>query len=126
LKPKYGGKYLVLGSSAGYVIALLSFIVSDKGMVYSVEKYNLINEIAKRNLAKYPKNIALNLGNVEDGLTKDAPYDGIISIYPINIEKVQYQLTEGGILIVPSKSSGLISIERNGGDFEEEIIDIFD
>lgn len=126
LKPKYGGKYLVIGSSSGYLIALLSFIASDTGKVYSLEKFKLINDIAKANLSKYPKNIALNLGSVENGLSKDAPYDGIVSNYTINVEQVQNQLKDKGILIAPTSNSGLISVERVGSEFEEEMIDIFD
>lgn len=129
LRPKFGGKYLVLGTASGYTTALISFIASDQGKVYSIEKYNLIFDTAKTNLTKYPhtKNVELVLKNSDDGLISSAPYDGILASYQVNYDALKLQLKDNGILVAPTNASRLVLIQKNSvNDFEEETIDLSD
>ncbi len=125
LNPQFGGNYLILGSSSGYITTLLSFIASDQGKVYSVEKFKLINDIAKENIAKYKhtNNVELLVGKVEDGLAEHAPYTGILSIYKVNTDKVKTQLKEGGNFLSVGDNGSMLLVQKTNSEFEEESIE---
>ncbi len=58
LQPKKGDKILEIGTGSGYLTALLSCLVGEKGKIYTIEYFKDLAEFAKKNLNKY------NINNV--------------------------------------------------------------
>jgi protein-L-isoaspartate(D-aspartate) O-methyltransferase len=128
LKPRYGGKYLDIGTGTGYIATLLGFIAGQEGHVYTLERVQWLWEIARANAQKYPnlKNIDYLYRDGQDGLIQKAPYDGIHFSFSVNqvSENILKQLKiNGGILVCPTNDYHLRVIERKTIDeFEEELI----
>ncbi len=131
LAPKYGGKYLDIGTGTGYTAAILGFCAGDAGKVYSIERVQWIWENARLDLKKYPviKNVELLYRDGSEGLIQKAPFDGIhIAFVDDEIaNKIKMQLkVDGGILVHPTADNNLKIIKRNGvEDFTEELINGF-
>jgi len=68
LELKKGQKVLEVGSGCGYVLALLSEIVGEKGKVYGIEIIKELFENSKQNLKDY-KNIEIYNKNGAEGLS---------------------------------------------------------
>lgn len=128
LKPKYGRKYLDIGTGTGYSAAILAFVAGNDGFVYTIERVQWLWEQATQNLKKYPeiKNLDLLYRDGQEGLVAKAPYDGIhIAFAMENIpESLKMQLkTTDGRLVCPTIDMNLKIIERKGLEqFEEEIV----
>ncbi|MFS8130643.1 MAG: protein-L-isoaspartate O-methyltransferase family protein [Candidatus Dojkabacteria bacterium] len=131
LAPKYGGKYLDVGTGTGYTAAVLGFCAGDSGKVYSLERVQWIFENARTNMKKYPsiKNLEIIYRDGTEGLIQKAPFDGIhIAFADDSIaNKLKTQLkTDGGILVHPTIDNNLKIIKRNSvEDFTEEVVSGF-
>ncbi len=105
LNIKPGEKVLEIGAGSGFVTALISYLVGDKGKVYAIEINPKLYEFAKKNLKKYQftKNVELILGSGYYGYAKAKPYDKIyVGAAPPEIPKELIdQLKEGGICVIP-------------------------
>jgi len=77
LNIKPGEKVLEIGTGSGFVTALISYLVGDKGRIYAVEINPELYKFTKENLEKYPftKNIELIFGSGYYGYDKAKPYD---------------------------------------------------
>jgi protein-L-isoaspartate(D-aspartate) O-methyltransferase len=128
LKPKFGGKYLDIGTGTGYIAALLGYCAGDSGKVYTIERVQWLWEAARVNLKKYPdiRNVESLYRDGLEGLINKAPFDGIHVSFSLDTppENLKSQLkTNGGILIYPTTDNHLKVIERKGNDeYVEEII----
>ena len=102
LELKKSQKVLEIGSGCGYVLALLSEIVGDKGEVYGIEIIKELAEKSKQNLKDY-QNIKVYNKNGAEGLKEFSPFDRIlISAACTEIPKLLIQqLKNNGILVAP-------------------------
>ncbi len=102
LNLKVGQKVLELGSGCGYVLALISEIVGEKGKIYGVE---IVKELAGKSKinVKNHKNIKIYNRDGRLGLKEAAPFDSIlISAACKEIPtKIFHQLKDKGLLLVP-------------------------
>lgn len=127
LAPKYGGKYLHLGTGMGYDAAILAFVAGDEGKVYTMERIQWLWERARENIHKYKqlKNVDILLRDGKDGLADKGPYDGIMYSFVVDKipEVVKHQLKVGGKLTRPTPDHYLEVIERTGEeDFMVEML----
>jgi len=131
LAPKYGGKYLDIGTGTGYTAALLGYCAGDSGKVFSIERVQWIYENARICLKKYPsiKNVEVIYRDGSDGLIQKAPFDGIHIAFADDAisNKLKMQLkVDGGVLVHPTSENNLKIIKRNGvDDFTEELVNGF-
>ncbi len=128
LKPRVGGKYLDLGTGAGYVALTLGFIAGSTGSVFTMERIQWLWEQARQNANKYPevRNVSFLYRDGSQGLVSKAPFDGIHVSFALETvpEELKKQLKiDGGRLVCPTTDMNLRVVERKGMDeFEEEII----
>ncbi len=116
LELKKNQKVLEIGSGCGYVLALLSEIVRDKGKVFGIEIIKELTEKSKDNLRNY-KNIKVYNKNGVKGLPEEAPFDMIlISAACEKIPKILFsQLKNNGIIVAPvgsRYSQSLVSMQK--------------
>ncbi len=116
LELKKGQKVLEIGSGCGYVLALLSEIVGEKGKVYGIEIIKELIENSKQNLQTY-KNIEIYNKNGAEGLKEESPYDRIIISAAIKEipKQLTRQLKNKGILVAPvenQESQTLTSFQK--------------
>lgn len=107
---KPGNKVLEIGAGSGYNSAIISKLVKDNGIVYSLEIIPELAEIAKKNLKKENiKNVEVICKNGYDGLNEYAPYNRIIVTAGSEDipEKLIEQLDEDGIMIIPVKNNNI-------------------
>ena len=111
-------KVLEIGSGCGYVLALLSEIVGEKGEVYGIELIKELVESSKTNLKNY-RNIKIYNKNGAEGLEEKSPFDRILisaAIDKIPLALVK-QLKENSIIIAPINSiyggSSLTSFQKS-------------
>jgi protein-L-isoaspartate(D-aspartate) O-methyltransferase len=111
LNPVLDGKYLDIGTGSGYVAALLGKIVGPKGKVIGLERIQMLSEIARVNLSKYPElqNVEIVFKDGSKGYPEQSPYDGIhvgaaFDDVPDDLIK---QLKVGGKLVVPTKEDDI-------------------
>ena len=95
-------KILEIGTGLGYHAAVVSFILSGSGHVYTVERYPELAESAKENLKNY-QNITVIVGDGSKGLKEYAPYDRIFvtCAAPDIPELLIEQLDDNGKLLIP-------------------------
>jgi len=123
LELKRGQKVLEIGSGSGYVLALISEIVGEKGKVFGMEIVPELVRKSRESLSTY-KNIQIYNRNGINGLREHAPFDRILISAAVNEipEKLLHQLKpKGGILVAPKGSrfeQNLVVIERKGNVFE--------
>jgi len=104
LEVKLGQKILEIGSGSGYQASLLSYLVGEKGKIYTIERIPDLVKLAKDNIKKLKiKNIKVIEGNGSKGYLKEKPYDAIIITAACSKipEKLIKQLKSNGILIAP-------------------------
>lgn len=99
-----GQKILEVGSGSGWQSAILSFLVGEKGKVFSIDRHPELVEFAKKNLSKLSiRNVDVILSDGSLGLSQESPFDRIIvtaackKIPPPLLE----QLAIDGLLIAP-------------------------
>jgi len=102
LEIKKGQKVLEIGSGCGYVLALLSVLVGEKGRVYGIERIKSLADNSKNFLKKY-RNIGVYNKNGIEGLQEKAPLDRILisAGYRKVPPKLVSQLEDKGILVAP-------------------------
>jgi protein-L-isoaspartate(D-aspartate) O-methyltransferase len=123
LKIKENQKVLEIGSGCGYVLALMSDIVGEKGKVCGVEIVEDLAEKSVHNLKDY-KNIAVynRNGKVK---AEEAPFQRIlISAAMLEIpHEILEQLDENGIIVAPIGSGAmqtLTAIRKTDNKFSVE------
>lgn len=128
LKPKFGGRYLDIGTGTGYSAMILAFIAGDEGHVYTIERVQWLWEQASIYARKYPdiKNIDFLYRDGIEGLPQKAPFDGIHIAFALQTipENLKMQLkVNGGRLVCPTTDMNLRVIERTAIDqYVEEIV----
>lgn len=101
LKIKENQKVLEIGSGCGYVLALLSEIVGEKGSVFGVEIVKNLFENSIKNLRNYKNIIIYNRsGNIK---FDEAPFNRILISAALEEvpKEILEQLDENGILVAP-------------------------
>lgn len=121
LELKKSQKVLEIGSGCGYVLALLSELVGEKGNVFGVEVIRQLAESSKLNLQDY-ENIKIYNKNGTEGLSEESLFDRILISAACNEvpKKILNQLKENGILVAPIGSryeQSLVKIKRQGNKF---------
>lgn len=129
-RPKFGEKYLHLGTGTGYLTSLLGFVAGDEGKVYSMERIQWLWERAREFSAPYrdKMNVEMLYRDARAGLPDKAPYDGIIVsfIYDEAPMHLVDQLAIGGRLLYPTNEHTVKIVERVDEDeFHEEQIPDF-
>jgi len=126
LKIKENQKVLEIGSGCGYVLALISEIVGEKGKVYGIEILKDLAEKSKQNLKNY-KNITIYNKNGKSKI-EEAPFKRILISAALEEvpKEILEQLEENGILVAPvgpGFMQTLTSIRRKKDKFviEKEI-----
>ncbi len=99
---KKGQKVLEIGSGSGYVLALISEIIGNKGKVYGIERIKQLAEHSRKSLANY-NNVKVYNKNGMQGLPEQAPFDRIIisAGYQEIPPKLISQLKNNGIIVAP-------------------------
>ncbi len=124
LELKKSQKILEVGSGSGYVLALISEIVGNKGKVFGIELIKELAEKSKEALALEDyKNIKVYHRNGSEGIPEKAPFDRIlISAACREIpQKLLNQLKDKGILLTPKGprfEQTLVMIQRQGDQFK--------
>ncbi len=99
-----GQKILEIGAGSGYHAAIVSYLVGEKGHVYSIERIEVLGKVAKKNLTDAGfKNTTVEIGDGSEGLEKYQPYDRIYvtCAAPAVPQPLIDQLKDGGKLLVP-------------------------
>ncbi len=131
LGPKYGGKYLHIGSGLGYTAALLAFIAGNTGSVHSLERIQWLWEQSRKRIREYYphlENLVFLYRDGLEGLVDSGPYDGILLSFnlPSHPDKLLDQLNIGGKLLYPSPDQNFRLVQRTDSDelIEEILPDI--
>jgi protein-L-isoaspartate(D-aspartate) O-methyltransferase len=104
LEVKPGEKILEVGTGSGWQAAVLSYLVGEKGHVYTIEILEDLAEFARGNLNKVGiKNVEVFVGDGSLGMKKNAPFDKIIvtAACPDVPKPLLEQLKVGGIMVLP-------------------------
>lgn len=121
LEPKEGNKILEIGSGSGFVLALLSKIIT-KGNIYGLE-INRNLAVKSRRTLEDDKNVQIINRSGSSGLPDFAPYDRILisaSFEDKNtIAKILNQLNDPGVMVVPVKNS-IYQIKKEKGKVTEK------
>ncbi len=127
LSLKKSQKVLEIGTGCGYVLALISEIVGNKGKVYGIEIIKSLAYKSKVNLSDY-NNVEVYCANGSNGLPEKSPFDRIIISAALEEipGKLIEQLREGGIIVAPIGSQyeqALTSFQKinNKLELREEI-----
>ena len=104
LKLKENHKVLEIGSGCGYVLALMSDIVGEKGKVYGVEIVKELAEKSIQNIAEYNQHNNIIVYN-RNGKVKaeEAPFNRILISAALEEvpREVLEQLDDNGLLVAP-------------------------
>ena len=105
VKEKQNFKILEIGSGSGYVLELLSKLCPN-GKIFGIERIKELVEKSKSRLKSYKK-IKIIHGDGSKGLSEEKPFDKILMSASADKlpEKLIEQLTIGGILVAPVRSS---------------------
>jgi protein-L-isoaspartate(D-aspartate) O-methyltransferase len=112
-----GQKILEIGAGSGYHAAIVSKIVGSSGHVYSVERFSVLAETARKHLSLVGiSNVSVSVGDGSEGLSEYAPYDRIyVTCAAPSIPKpLVDQLSDGGKLLIPvgGRYATLMLIEK--------------
>ncbi len=102
LKIHENQKVMEIGSGCGYVLALISEIVGERGKVFGVEISRKLAEESGKILKSY-KNILVFNKNGKYGLNEEAPFDRILISAALEKipDMVLSQLKENGVIVAP-------------------------
>ncbi len=121
LKVHENQKVMEIGSGCGYVLALISEIIGERGKVFGVE---ISQKLAKksRQILKNYKNVFVFNKNGEYGLEEEAPFDRILISAALEKipDMVLSQLRESGIIVAPIGNPSmqvLTSIKKHENNF---------
>lgn len=104
LEVKEGDKVLEIGTGSGWQSAILSYLVGEKGHVYTIEVLEELAEFARSNLNKVgAKNVDVFTGDGSLGMKDKAPFDKIIvtAACPEVPQPLLEQLKVGGTMVLP-------------------------
>jgi protein-L-isoaspartate(D-aspartate) O-methyltransferase len=104
LNIKEGDKVLEIGTGSGWQSAILSYMVGEKGHVYSIEVLEDLAEFARANLEKVGiNNVEVIVKDGSLGLQEKAPFDKIIvtAACPDVPTPLLEQLKIGGTMVLP-------------------------
>jgi len=115
-------KVLEVGSGCGYVLALMSKIIGNKGKVFGVEIVKELAEKSKTNIKAY-KNVKVYNKDGRKGLEEAAPFDRIIISAACREipKKILSQLKDKGLIVAPvgpQHWQSLVAIQREKDDFK--------
>ncbi len=121
-----GQRVLEIGTGSGYGAALLSFLVGNKGKIYSLEVVHALAETARKNIAKEGLEAVIIEADGRQGYPQGAPYDRILvtaaseNIPPCLVE----QLKQGGKMLIPVGRyfQDLLLIEKSASGVETKSI----
>lgn len=119
LDVKKGMKILEIGTGSGWQTALLSKLVGKEGTVYSIERIEQLEQIAKERFQELKiNNILTKVGDGSEGWKEYAPFDRIIvsASTPKIPDPLIEQLSESGKMIIPigiSYWQDLIRVEKS-------------
>ena len=128
VRPRKGQKVLEIGTGSGYLTALLAVLVGERGKVFSIEYFPELKEFAEANLRRYDfKNIVLLAGDGKAGLSKEAPFDKIVSSAETKeIPKAwEEQLKIGGSILTPIDSKIVLAKKVAKDKFDAEFFSAF-
>ncbi len=126
---KHGQKILEIGTGSGYHAAIVSKIIGQNGLLFSIERIETLANFAKKNLKTTGiNNVKVIMGDGSLGSKENSPYDRIYvtcaapDIPPSLID----QLKDGGKLLIPvgkticilkliEKNKEKVSIKNLGG-----------
>jgi protein-L-isoaspartate(D-aspartate) O-methyltransferase len=117
---------LEVGTGSGYQTAILSKIAKK---VISIERFKVLAKQATANLRKLNiENVEVICGDGSCGLSKYAPYDGIIiaAAAPKVPEELIQQLADGGRLVIPVGEryiQRLLRVVKKGNKITEDYYD---
>jgi protein-L-isoaspartate(D-aspartate) O-methyltransferase len=109
----------------------LSYLVSEKGFVYSIEIIEELAEFAKKNLKKLGiKNVEVVEKDGSEGLKEKAPFDRIIvtAACPDIPKTLIDQLKDGGMMVIPVGNlylQDMLVVKKMKGKIEKKSIGSF-
>jgi protein-L-isoaspartate(D-aspartate) O-methyltransferase len=131
LEVEKGQKILEIGTGSGWQASILSYLVSEKGFVYSIEIIEELAEFAKKNLKKLGiKNVEVVEKDGSEGLKEKAPFDRIIvtAACPDIPKTLIDQLRDGGIMVIPVGNlylQDMLVVKKMKGKVEKKSIGSF-
>ena len=126
IKLKENQKVLEIGSGCGYVTALISEIVGERGKVYGVEIVKSLAEKSIQNLKEYNKYNNITIYNRNGKIrAEEAPFNRILISAALEEvpNEILEQLEENGLLVAPigpGSMQTLTLIKRTKGKFAVE------
>jgi len=120
LNPQHGDRILEIGTGSGWQSAILSYLVGEKGQIYSIERIESLAEKARENLEKAGiEGVNVFAGDGSTGLREYAPYRRIIctAAAPEVADEWFEQLEDSGRIVVPVGdflSQTMIVMEKRG------------
>ena len=110
LKPSPGEKILDVGAGSGWQTALLAHCVGETGTIIGIERIKELQDVAIKNIARYPeleKRIKIVLSDGSKGYEPEAPYDKIIAAAAGSEIPSEWkiQIKTGGVIVAPVKQS---------------------
>ena len=129
INPQRGHNVLVVGSSSGWAVTLLCYIVGRQGRVTALEKNSNLMQRGENNVGKYNYRRNGEEGVAEfyitdgvEGFEKNVPYDEILILTPLEIvaESFKKQLSLGGKLAALVKNNIYYLEKKSQKDFYKE------
>lgn len=123
LELKQGQRVLEAGSGSGYVLALISELVGEKGKAFGLEVLPELARKSRKSISGF-QNLRVYNRNGMRGLKEQEPFDRILisaAVNEIPQNLLQQLKPKGGILVAPKGSrfeQELIVIQRNDNVFE--------
>lgn len=104
LDVKKNQKILEIGTGSGWQTSILSYLIGDKGFVYTIEFIKKLAEFARNNLKKMrTRNVEVFVRDGSLGLEEKAPFDRIMitAACPDIPKPLINQLKVDGIMVIP-------------------------